>query len=547
MAQRPINVVIKGDYTDKDIKRAIRDLHTLEKQGPKSAKSVGLLSTQFKGLALSFGAGAALGLVGRQLTSMAKTAIEDQQSVVALSKAMENLGLASQNAGVEDFIRQQMLATGVMDDELRPAMARILRSTEDVAEAQKALGIALDIHAAIPAKSLDVIMNALGKAYDGNAASLGRLGLGLDKATLKGGDMVKITSILQKKFGGQAAAAAETYGGKIARVSAAADEASESIGYALLNSLDKVSESFGGTDGAVGSIAAFGEATANVVTGIGESVAAIAELVTIMQSGEKETTDWGDTLRNFGVAMGVVFPPLAGLTLAVEGFGDVGERAAVKQQAFDDSLRASELLYAGYITTLDTATGKERDRRDALEKSKSSVDRLKDSLDKLYGGNRTIIGQRIDLREGFAEGPGKKATRDDAKQWALSQAQTASSLAGDLFAQGKKGQALKTYQNARQDLMASLSGFGIGKGFVNNILGPAPKWLRGDVERQQSAAGAKEWQRNASKVYQTVNIYVKDAPQAAATAHNAARLAALERGMGNGIDWEQVARRAAGQ
>lgn len=55
MASRPINVVIKGDYSDRDVKRAIRDLKSLETQGSHASR---VLSKAHKGL-VGFGAGLA--------------------------------------------------------------------------------------------------------------------------------------------------------------------------------------------------------------------------------------------------------------------------------------------------------------------------------------------------------------------------------------------------------------------------------------------------------------------------------------------------------
>ena len=38
---RPINIVLKGDYTDRDVKKAIRDLQSLQTQSTKTAAAAG--------------------------------------------------------------------------------------------------------------------------------------------------------------------------------------------------------------------------------------------------------------------------------------------------------------------------------------------------------------------------------------------------------------------------------------------------------------------------------------------------------------------------
>ncbi len=62
---------------------------------------------------------------------------------------------------------------GVTDDQLRPAFSRLVRSTKDVEEAQNLLNLALDL-ASATGKPLEVVTNALGKAYDGNTTALSK-------------------------------------------------------------------------------------------------------------------------------------------------------------------------------------------------------------------------------------------------------------------------------------------------------------------------------------------------------------------------------------
>lgn len=523
MAQRPINVVIKGDYTDKDIKRAIRDLHTLEKQGPKTGKALTTVGSSLRGMVIGAAAGLGIATIGRQLASMSQAAIDDERSVIALRKALENVGLGAAATDAEKFVEQLMLATGVADEDLRGSLQTLTTATGDFAQSQRLVNDALDISAAT-GKDLGTVSLALAKAYNGNIGALTRLGVPMDAAIIKSKDFAGALKVLETRYGGQAAARADSMAGKIARISMAASEASETVGYELVRAVDDVSQSFGGTDGLVGGITAAGDGLADFVAGVGNAIEVLAELKVGNDEG-------GISFVEFATNVYKQTPGLGLFINMTQGLAAAGADSREEFDAMTGSLRGSEALYAGYISTLDASTQAEKDRRDALEKSKSSADRLKDSLDKLYGGNRSIIGQRIDLRQGFAKGPGKDATRDEVKRWALSQAQTASGLAGDLFSQGKKGAALNTYQGARQDLMGALGNAGIGKGFLNSILGPAPKWLRGDVAQQASAAGAREWQKNAAPIYQTVTITVESPAQAAVSAMNLARLAKLERGM----------------
>jgi hypothetical protein len=136
------------------------------------------------------------------------------------------------------MILKTSLATGVADDELRPAMQRLAVSTKDVGEAQRLLGLALDISKG-SGKGLEEVANALGKAQDGNTTALQRLGLGLSKAELATLSFTEIQTKLSELYGGAAAANAETFQGKIDRLKVGFDEAKESLGMALLPTVEK--------------------------------------------------------------------------------------------------------------------------------------------------------------------------------------------------------------------------------------------------------------------------------------------------------------------
>jgi hypothetical protein len=170
-----------------------------------------------------------------------KAAIEDEAAQVKLATALENVTGATkaQIAEVEAQILKTSLLTGVTDDELRPSFERLLRSTQDSSEALKLQQLALDI-AAGSGKSLEAVTNALGKGLDGSTGALGKLGIGLSAAELKAMSMEQITAKLADTFGGQAAAKADTFQGRMARLKVAFTESVETIGFALLPILQKL-------------------------------------------------------------------------------------------------------------------------------------------------------------------------------------------------------------------------------------------------------------------------------------------------------------------
>jgi hypothetical protein len=170
-----------------------------------------------------------------------KAAIEDEQAQVKLAKALENSTGATQDQikAVEANILKMSLSSGVADEQLRPALARLARSTGDVEISQKLLNQALDISIAT-GKPVETIANALGRAYDGNTQALGKLGIGLSAAELKTMSFTDVQGKLSELFGGAAAANADTFAGRLAILKVTFDEAKESVGAKLLPILQQL-------------------------------------------------------------------------------------------------------------------------------------------------------------------------------------------------------------------------------------------------------------------------------------------------------------------
>ena len=230
---RTLKLSILGDVDglNKSLKSATQDVDTF---GDKVGKAGIAIGKAFAAAAAAAGAAAiAIGVEG------VKAAIADEKAQTQLALALENATGATQAQikATEDSILQMSLATGVADDELRPALGRLVRSTGDITKAQDLLATALDISAAT-GKPVEAVANSLSKAYDGNTAALGKLGVGLSTAELKTMSFEEVQGRLTELFGGAAARNADTYAGKIARVQVAFGEAKEAVGTALLPILD---------------------------------------------------------------------------------------------------------------------------------------------------------------------------------------------------------------------------------------------------------------------------------------------------------------------
>jgi hypothetical protein len=232
---RTLKLSILGDVDNlnKSLKAASQDVDSF---GDKMGKVGKMVGAAFAAAAAAAGAYAIkIGVEG------VKAAIEDEKAQTQLALALENATGATkaQIAATEQSILQMSLATGVADDELRPALGRLVRSTGDTEKAQQLLAQALDISAAT-GKPLETVAAALSKGFDGNTAALGKLGVGLSAAELKTMSFTQVQDKLTELFGGAAARNADTYAGRIARMQVAFNEAKETIGFALLPILEKL-------------------------------------------------------------------------------------------------------------------------------------------------------------------------------------------------------------------------------------------------------------------------------------------------------------------
>ena len=182
--------------------------------------------------------GVALG--GAAIVKFAKDSIkafaEEEKSIAMLSNALDNLGMGKQAEQIYAYIDALQMATGVSDDELRPAFQRLATAGLNAADAQAVLGLALDVSAG-SGKDLNTVSSALSKAVGGNTSALSKLGVGLTKDELKTMSLNDIMLKLADTYKNSASKAAETFSGKMARLKVAIDTAKESIGKGLIDGL----------------------------------------------------------------------------------------------------------------------------------------------------------------------------------------------------------------------------------------------------------------------------------------------------------------------
>ena len=225
MASRTLTLALAADIDN--LKKGLDDA---EKVVNKSADNIADFGKK---------AAVAFAVAGAAVTAFAisavKAAAEDEKGRKSLEQTIRSNTQATdeQIRSIDNYISKQSIATATTDDVLRPAFARLIRSTNDVAKAQDLLSLAQEI-ATATGKPLEVVTNALGKSFDGQNAALGKLGLGIDAASLKTMSHEQIMQQLKGTYNGFIENEATNAEFKFKQLTIALDETKEKIGTALL-------------------------------------------------------------------------------------------------------------------------------------------------------------------------------------------------------------------------------------------------------------------------------------------------------------------------
>lgn len=348
-AGKGIQIVVGADYNDRDLKRAQRDLDKLKAEAARTAGPMAKLGNTLRanvGPALAMAGAAAAALAVKFGVDGVKAAVEEQAELVRLEQALRNVGQAFAMDEVNTFIDDLQRATGVADSELRPAFQRLVTATGDVAKAQDLLRLSMDISAG-SGRSLESVSLAMAKASTGQVTALKRLGVPLSDAAVKSGDLSKITQELTDAFGGQAAAAANTYQGQMKRLGVAVSEVQESFGKGFLDGLGDTGDT---TDDLMDSF----KSLEPVMYQLGENIGLVAKALGDL---EKETRIVSSVLKGL---LDITGPTTDALLYLYRVFGQGEDPVdALKAQFFGISTEAENAAKGtgGYWKELLIATG----------------------------------------------------------------------------------------------------------------------------------------------------------------------------------------------
>jgi hypothetical protein len=256
----------------------------------KSIKNLG------KTLGLTLGTAAVL----RFGKESVKAYLEDEKAAAKLTNTVNNLGLSLSADSLNRYVERLSLATGVVDDQLRPALQSLLQVTGSATLSQNLLSQAVEISRGSQ-EDLLTVANDLSQAYVGNTRGLRKYNLGLTQAELKTASFEQIMKRFNKLFAGANAAYLQTYAGKMEILTTTAGEAKEVIGKGLVDGLVAISGEQAGVQGTANAMMDLAQAIADISLGFGTLIGKLNS--TPIVGDLLKATNW--VLKNTGVLGGL--------------------------------------------------------------------------------------------------------------------------------------------------------------------------------------------------------------------------------------------------
>jgi hypothetical protein len=475
-----INIPIISSLNSAGFDKAKKEFQSLQGFGAKS----GFLLKN----AMVPAAGAVTALAGG-LAMAAKAAIADEQSTKLLETQLRatlgpNQALADSMA---DFVDQTQLASGVADDELRPALAGLVRFTGDAAKAQELLNLSVDASIAT-GKDLSAVSTAIGKAYDGNFTALKKLGVPLDENIIKTKDFKAAQEALTAQFGGAAAANANTYAGRLQILKIRFDEMVESIGYRvlpilgkLLDEVDKLvtimdERGLGGVIGELGSR-------------LRRFVDPAQAVLDVLQKNTKETEGFGAKLKQVGFNVANFGSSIINLGSAITGNSF---RLGKLQTDLDKTNEGLALAYANTRAWSETIMQLDQDQKRAnyqkavdieqqrlanaeIAKSTASTNKASEAAKRAAAANAKHTESVRALKEAY----------DDAVQTVKDQFSPALMRANDQLT--KATDTYNNFYNATRDVVSGI--FDVGAAWTTAADSEGAKTFFGVLDEQAAKAG----------------------------------------------------------
>ena len=227
-----INIPIISDFDAKGVNRAIKEFQQLDGVGEKTGFA---LKKAFVPATI------ALGALTAGIGMATKAAMEDEAAQLELARQLRTTTQATdaQIKAVEQSISAFSKQTAMADDQLRPALANLVRATGSLELSQKAMSVTADL---ATAKNIDMetASVAVSKALAGQTAALIKLDPSLKGVIDSSSSADEIMQALNSSVGGAAETFANSAEGGLKNFGIQMDELKESIGAAFIPVMEKL-------------------------------------------------------------------------------------------------------------------------------------------------------------------------------------------------------------------------------------------------------------------------------------------------------------------
>jgi hypothetical protein len=292
------------------------------------------------------------------VTDALKAQAEQEAAINKLNLALANQGhlVGGTSERLQEYAAALQQTTTFSDEVVVAGMATLASFGMNEEQIKKTTAAAADF-AAATGRDLQSAIDLLGKAYAGNTTALSRYGIIVDQSLDKHQKFDAVIAQLEKRFGGSAAAATNTYTGSLQQMHNAMNEAEEGLGK-LIGQVVGAEKPFSG------------------LVEVGFALAKLFGVDMVIALGEARAI-FAETTASAANLLAALFEQLAKLPI-------VGKQ--YREQA--EFLRS-------YATNLNAAAAEMREQSDQAAVAAGNLQKFANGLDT---GNRGLIDRKAALR-----------------------------------------------------------------------------------------------------------------------------------------------------
>lgn len=342
-----IKVPIVSEFQPQGIEKAVKEFQKLETTGAKAGAA--LKAAFVPATAALVALTAAAGLSLKAATEDARGQSELERQILASTDAT-----IAQTEATLEFIRAQELASGIASNELRPALAILVRHTGDLSKAQELLALAMDVSVGTGRDVFDVA-ERMAEGFTGVLTPLEELDYGLVQSIENGASFDDIMNSLADTFGGAVAKDAQTAAGRFERMSVQINQAKIAIGEALLPVLEQLLPTLESMAGFIGNNTDLIVTIGAVVGTLAGAIVALNVAMSIYNTVQAITTTLNSVLAGSFTALwvatgiGIIVAIIAAIVVLQMKFNILGHAVDALKWVFEQAWGVIKTMINGAI------------------------------------------------------------------------------------------------------------------------------------------------------------------------------------------------------